>query len=90
MKNYIKPILLTSLLSSFIISATACPACEKQQPKLLSGITHGTGPGGNLDYVIIFITVVIVLLTLFYSIKWLIRPGEQGKDHIKQIIINAD
>lgn len=88
--NHIKRMALTTLLSFIIISATACPACEKQQPKLLSGITHGTGPDGNLDFVIIFITVVIVLLTLFYSIKWLIRPGEQAKDHIKQIILNAD
>lgn len=88
--KHIKPILLTMLLCFFMVSIYACPACDKQQPKLLQGITHGTGPDGNLDYVIITIAVIIVLLTLFYSIKWLIKPGEQAKNHIKQIILNVD
>lgn len=88
--THIKGLLLTMLLCLFMVSMYACPACDKQQPKLLQGITHGTGPDGNWDYVIITIAVIIVLLTLFYSIKWLIKPGEQAKNHIKQIILNAD
>lgn len=68
----------------------ACPVCEKQQPKILKGISHGAGPDGQLDYIIISIAVIIVLLTLFYTIKWLIRPGEKSKEHIKQFILNAD
>ena len=88
--TYIKRLALTMLLCFFMVSIYACPACDKQQPKLLQGITHGTGPDGNWDYVIIAIAVMIVLLTLFYSIKWLIKPGEQAKSHIKQIILNAD
>ena len=87
---HIKSLLLTILLCFFMVSMYACPACEKQQPKLLQGITHGSGPNGNWDYVIIAIAFTIVLLTLFYSIKWLIKPGEQANSHIKQIILNAD
>ncbi|MEO8569373.1 MAG: hypothetical protein ABI419_09555, partial [Ginsengibacter sp.] len=68
----------------------ACPACEKQQPKLLKGITHGAGPGGNWDYVIVAIAVAIVLFTLFFSVKWLIRPGEQSQNHIKRLILNNE
>lgn len=70
------------------IAASACPACEKQQPKILRGITHGTGPDSNWDYVIVWAVVIITLLTLFYSIKWLVRPGERGAGHIKQLILN--
>jgi hypothetical protein len=55
----------------------ACPACEAQQPKVLRGITHGAGPSGKWDYFIVYVAVVIVLVTLFYSVKWLIRPGEK-------------
>lgn len=74
------------LFSSY--AAMACPACEKQQPKLLRGITHGTGPESQWDYVIIVVTVAFVLITLFYSVKWLIRPDESMEGHIKTSIIN--
>jgi len=81
------------LLLLFVIASAqvwACPACEKQQPKLLRGITHGTGPETGWDYIIIGITTAIVLITLFYSIKWLLRPAEQSASHIKRSILNAD
>ena len=85
MKKYLLIIIL--FLSSTIVNA--CPACEKQQPKLLRGITHGTGPESQWDYVIVWITVIVAVFTLYYSIKWLIRPGERSDSHIKQIIFNA-
>ena len=84
-----KVILFTIFILSRII-VLACPACEKQQPKLLKGINHGVGPGGNWDYVIVAIAVVIVLFTLFFSVKWLIRPGEQSQNHIKRLILNNE
>lgn len=66
----------------------ACPVCERNQPKVLKGITHGAGPEGNWDYVIVWTTVAIVLVTLFFSVKWLIRPGEKSDQHIKRSIFN--
>lgn len=81
----------TILLICLIIlglGAIACPACEKQQPKILAGITHGAGPDSNWDYVIVWLTVVIVLATLFYTIKWLIKPGENSYSHIKRTVLN--
>ena len=68
----------------------ACPACETRQPKVLRGITHGAGPTDNWDYLIVWIAVVIVLGTLFYSVKWLIRPGEKSAQHIKRLILNIE
>ena len=79
---------LFMLLLFSTYAAMACPACEKQQPKLLRGITHGTGPDSQWDYVIIAVTVVFVFITLFYAVKWLIRPGESMPGHIKTSIIN--
>lgn len=70
--------------------AYACEVCEKQQPKLLRGITHGSGPQSSFDYVAIWIMVVITLATLYYSVKWLIKPGEKSSTHIKRFILNDD
>lgn len=75
----------------FLLASTAafaCPVCERNQPKVLKGITHGAGPEGNWDYVIVWTTVVIVLATLFFTIKWLVKPGEKSKSHIKREIFN--
>ena len=88
--DYVKIISLIIALLLINYITYACPGCEKQQPKLLKGITHGAGPDGNWDYVIIAIVVIIVLFTLFFSLKWLIRPGEQSESHIKRLILNNE
>ena len=69
------------------IVAFACPVCERNQPKILRGIVHGAGPKSNWDYVSIWLTIIIALITLFYSLKWLIKPGEKNTDHIKYSIL---
>lgn len=67
--------------------AFACPVCQRNQPKVLRGIVHGSGPDSNWDYVSIWITILIAVVTLFLSIKWLIKPGEKNSDHIKYSIL---
>lgn len=83
-----KTILLSVITFLISMAAYACPVCEKQQPKLLKGISHGTGPQSNLDYVLVWATVIIVALTLFYSVKWLLKPGEKSDEHIKRAFLN--
>ena len=83
----IKNLLLVIGIFAFEI-AMACPACEKQQPAITKGITHGAGPQSNWDWVIIAVITAITLLTLVYSIKFLVKPGEKGANHIKQLILN--
>jgi hypothetical protein len=83
-----KAFLLTILAILLSLAAYACPVCEKQQPKVLQGISHGAGPQSDWDYVLVWATVLIVVLCLFFSIKWLLRPGEQGKDHIKRTVLD--
>ena len=68
----------------------ACELCKKNQPKGLENITHGTGPTGTLDYIITWTAVVIVSVTLFYSIKYLVKPKENNPDHIKNSILNDE
>ncbi len=68
--------------------ATACDLCKKNQPKGFENITHGAGPSGTLDYIIIWAAVIIVGVTLFYSLKYLIKPRENNPDHIKNIVRN--
>jgi uncharacterized protein HemY len=85
-----KKLLLIVVLLNIVLLASACPACEKQQPKILQGITHGGGPQSNWDYIIIAAAALIVLVTLFFSVKWLVRPGEKSGSHIKYFILNNE
>lgn len=72
------------------ITMYACDACEKQQPEILRGITHGAGPQSNWDYLIVSVAAAIVVVTLFFSIKWLLWPGEKEAKHIKRIVLNYE
>ena len=73
---------------STVLQVWACDVCKSNQPKALAGITHGTGPEGNLDYIIIWSAVTIVSVTLLLSIKYLVKPNETGVNHIKNIVVN--
>lgn len=64
----------------------ACELCKEKQPKALAEITHGAGPNGTLDYIIIWSAVIIVSLTFFYSIKYLVKPEKADPHHIKNIV----
>ena len=68
--------------------ALGCPVCEKQQPEITQGITHGAGPESNWDWVIIGIMTLITILTFIYSLKYLIKPKEKNTDHIKRSILS--
>lgn len=68
--------------------AMACDVCKKNQPEILQDVTHGPGPSGTIDYIIIWSAVIIVGATLFYSIKYLISPKENNPGHIKNIVKN--
>jgi hypothetical protein len=68
--------------------AVACAVCERSQPALLKGITHGSGPDTQWDYLIIAVMMTIVVFTLFFSVKWIAYPGEKSEAHIKRFIIN--
>lgn len=82
---------LISVLVIFIAQiAIACPVCEKQQPKITQGLTHGAGPQSNWDWVIIAVITIITVLTFVFSLKYLIKPGEKSTYHIKQLILNNE
>jgi len=85
-----KKAVLVIFLLSIRVAIFACGVCEKQQPKILQGITHGAGPESNWDYLIISIAAAIVVFTFYLSVKWLIRPGETAVTHIKYLTVNND
>lgn len=80
--------LLTLIIILFSQIIWACPVCDKQQPKITQGLTHGAGPQSNWDWVIIGIITIITILTFVYSIKYLIKPGEKNANHIKKSILS--
>lgn len=79
---------LILLLVLFFQVTNACPVCEKQQPKITKGLTHGAGPQSNWDWVIIAVITAITVFTLIWSLKYLIKPGEKRSNHIKQLILS--
>jgi len=70
-------------------SAKACDACKAQQPKFLQGITHGPGPTGNWDYIIVGVMVLITLYSVYALIKCLAKPESPEHQDIKKIILNS-
>lgn len=88
--NFWRGALLTLMLGLATLTSWACPVCEKQQPKVLRGVAHGAGPDNNWDYLIVGVITVIVLITLYYSMKWLVRPGEDRANHIKRNVLDLD
>lgn len=83
-----KKIILSLFLLFYGIISRACPTCEAAQPRILKGITHGTGPTSNWDYVAGIVTLLIVIFVLFFTIKWLVNPGEKEENHIKRSVLN--
>ena len=65
----------------------ACDACKLEQPKITSSFTHGQGPRGNIDWIIVGVVTIIALYTLIFSIKYLAKPGEKKANHIKYSIL---
>lgn len=83
-----KIIILIILIIPVFGAVIACPVCEQNQPKPLQGITHGAGPQGNADYAIIIVGIIIVGVTLLYSLKYLLKPRENEPGHIKNIVVD--
>ena len=52
----------------------ACPVCEKRQPKGFAGITHGVGPGGLFDYLMLYGSILIVVITFGLFLRYLLKP----------------
>lgn len=71
-------------------AAVACDVCKKQQPEILQGIAHGAGPQSDWDYVVVWCTVIIVIISFFYTVKWILHPCEKGSEHIKRSIFNFE
>lgn len=84
-----KKIIILMLLFSPYQWILACPLCEQSQPRIFRGITHGTGPQSNWDFVIIAAAIVVVVFCLYFTIRYLYKPGETNNNHIKKSIFNS-
>lgn len=88
MKQRIILILGLILSTIWLNNASACEACQKQQPKITQGITHGLGPESQFDWVIVSFIALLTIYTLIASIKYLVNPGEKKSSHIKYSILD--
>ena len=93
MKLIKKLIFFTSVTFLLLLVNTyavlACEACKQRQPKLLQGITHGNGPNGFWDYFIVIIMVLVIIYTLFATIRCFVKPTEKRYKDIKDHILKA-
>jgi hypothetical protein len=48
------------------------------------------GPAGLFDYIMAALAVAVLLLTLYLSVKYFLKPGETGDDHIKKKILDDE
>ncbi|MCX7547308.1 hypothetical protein OS188_05005 [Xanthomarina sp. F1114] len=86
MKKILPIFILLFLFGQQVVKA--CDVCKKNQPEILQDVTHGPGPSGTIDYIIIWVSAIIVGITLILSLKYLIKPKESNSDHIKNIVKN--
>ena len=80
--------ILFVLMTLGAFTSYGCPVCDRQQPGILKGIAHGAGPQTNWDYVIVYLVSAVVVVSLIFSILWLVRPGETNTSHIKRAVLN--
>jgi len=87
-----RKISIVALLLLTQLATWACPVCERDKAKnWTSSIgTHGAKPDSNWDYVIVIAVTIITVLTLVYTVKWLINPKEKNPQHIKYSFLNQD
>lgn len=85
-----KRIISLLIILVYMPNLLACELCKKNQPAILQDITHGQGPQGMWDYAIIYIAIAVVAIVLFFSIKFLVKPGEKDPNHIKNIVVNLN
>ena len=50
----------------------------------------GEPPSGPLDYVIVLIALITVIISTVLTVRALIHPGEQARNHIKRVILDDD
>ena len=85
-----KIFLMTITFFTTNLDVLACEVCKKQQPKILRGVTHGAGPQSDWDYVAVWVIAAVVVISLFYAVRWTVRPGEKEADHIKRSVLHFD
>ncbi|MBE4948019.1 hypothetical protein [Chryseobacterium culicis] len=75
--------IITMAAVFFTIYTFACDTCKLRQPKVTQDFTHGTGPESDWGWFIVGIVAAITIVAFIYFLKYLIRPGEKNKSHIK-------
>ncbi|WP_374463725.1 hypothetical protein [Chryseobacterium sp.] len=89
MINVLKKIAVLSGIF-FTVYAFACDACKLQQPEVTRNFTHGTGPESNWDWFIVGFVILITVLAFILSAKYLFKPGEKDKSHIKYSVFSGE
>lgn len=51
---------------------------------------HAAATGSLLETVMVVVGWTIVILVTGFTIKFLVRPGETGTDHIKHVILRDE
>jgi len=82
--NRLKPKLVLAIALFFIKSSLFAQLLCETEPATTDGNLQNSNQ--LLDATIIGIAIMIVLVTLVMSVKYLLKPGESNPEHIKNII----
>lgn len=82
MKRFIEQTAIA--IGIFVFNASlACDVCSQKQPAITRNLVHGVGPESDWDWFIVDFIILLTLVSFFLSVKYLFKPGEKDKDHIK-------
>lgn len=69
----------------FAVSGQTAEAFSRSMERHHMDMTHGP-----LDAVLVWAAAVVVLATTIYTVRFFVRPGEAGADHIKRRVLDED
>ncbi len=70
---------------AFAVAGQTAEAFSRSMERHHMDMTHGP-----LDSVLVWIAILVVLATTIYTVRFFVRPGETGEDHIKRRVLRED
>lgn len=77
---------MSALVAAFMALASQTASEFSAAP----GDHHAAAPNATAEVVVVVIGVIITVLVAVYTVKYFVKPGEAGKDHIKRRILSQE
>lgn len=78
------------ILLSYFISFTSFAREVNDKHQATKKAVEDSNPHGHWDLLIMVVSLTIVAIVLFFSIKFLVWPREKNNDHVKNIVTKSN